>query len=101
MRRPESPSAGIERALLREVVSDHGQRDRWLGAHLRRPHRARDAAELLDMKRRVLESGTRQRAQLRIVVGGNEQPYDVFLEPPRDASGKIHGVRGVVTRLDA
>jgi two-component system CheB/CheR fusion protein len=58
------------------------------------------ARELTDIKRRVLETGARARAQLLIPVGGAQKLHDVFLEPLRAASGEVRGVSGVITVID-
>jgi hypothetical protein len=62
---------------------------------------ADEAQELTELKRKVIASGERQRAQLRIVVDGAVRVHDVFVEPVLDADGECVGVSGVVTVLDS
>jgi PAS domain S-box-containing protein len=51
-----------------------------------------DAAELTKFKRRVLESGFGERAEVRTTINGEEFFYDLTVEPLRNAENKIEGI---------
>jgi len=53
---------------------------------------ADDAARLIEIKRRVLETGVTARAEVRTTIGGQVFFYDLTVEPLRDPSGNIIGV---------
>jgi PAS domain S-box-containing protein len=55
-----------------------------------------DAARLMALKRRVLETGSEVREQLWVMSGGKRVYLDLFLEPLRDRDGRITGV-GIAT----
>lgn len=52
------------------------------------------ARHVMEIKRRVLESGQRERAEIPVSVGGQTFVYDLVAEPLRDASGAIVGLTG-------
>ena len=54
--------------------------------------RPEDASELDAVKRRVLESGSGARQEIRVISGGRELFYDLTVEPLRGESGEIVGV---------
>jgi len=60
---------------------------------------AEDATALQALKIQVIESGVAARKRLHLTSVRNKL-YDVFLEPLRDASGKVTGLSGVSTELD-
>ncbi len=51
-----------------------------------------DAAQLTKIKRRVLESGHGERAEVKTTFNGVEFFYDLTVEPLRNASGEIEGI---------
>ncbi len=51
-----------------------------------------DAAELTKIKRRVLERGIGERAEVRVTVNGVEVFGDLTVEPLRNATGEIEGI---------
>ncbi len=51
-----------------------------------------DAAQLTKIKRRVLESGYGERAEVRTTFNGEEFFYDLTVEPLRSGSGEIEGI---------
>ncbi len=53
---------------------------------------ADDAARLIEIKRRVLETGVTARAEVRVTIGGQVFFYDLTVEPLHDPSGNIIGV---------
>jgi PAS domain S-box-containing protein len=55
-----------------------------------------DAARLMALKRRAMESGTEVREQLWVTSNGQRVFLDLCLEPMRDAAGRVVGV-GVAT----
>lgn len=57
---------------------------------------ARDAAQLMELKHLVMETGTDLRRQLWITSNGKKLFLDLYLEPLRDSSGNITGV-GIAT----
>lgn len=59
------------------------------------------AAELVELKRRVLETGTRARHRLRAAPLGRATLYDVFLEPVLNGGNTVVGVTSVVTELSS
>ncbi len=52
-----------------------------------------DAARLIALKRAVLETSTERREQLWLTSGGQRVFLDLYLEPMRDASGQVTGIR--------
>ena len=60
------------------------------------PHES--VAELIDLKRRVLASGVRERREIKIVIDGRGEHWDVNAEPFRDDSGAIVGL--IVSAMD-
>ncbi len=60
----------------------------------------REAAELTVIKRRVLESGTGERQNVRTTVDGKTVLHDLTVEPLRDASGAIVGITCASLRID-
>jgi len=52
------------------------------------------AKQVMEIKRRVLESGQKERAEVPVSVGGQTFVYDLVAEPLRDASGAIIGLTG-------
>jgi PAS domain-containing protein len=59
------------------------------------------AKPIVELKRRVIESGRSERAQFPVAVGGRVALHDFYLEPLRDGQGTICGVSGVVTVLSS
>jgi two-component system CheB/CheR fusion protein len=57
------------------------------------------ATELVALKTAALHSGTDQREQLTLTVGGRSSTYDVFVAAMKDASGAVVGVTSVMTDL--
>jgi len=55
-----------------------------------------DAARLVALKRRVLETGTAEREKIWLTVNGKRMFLDLYLEPQLDADGRIAGV-GIAT----
>ncbi|WP_240193639.1 PAS domain-containing protein [Desulfobulbus alkaliphilus] len=51
-----------------------------------------EAAELMAIKQRVLESGTGVRQKVRITFDGTSQDYDLLAEPLRDTEGTSIGI---------
>jgi|GEM_PF-343182 len=51
-----------------------------------------DASRLTEIKRRVLEKGIGERAEVRTTINGKEFFYDLTVEPLRDESGEVKGV---------
>ncbi len=52
------------------------------------------AAPLTAVKRRVLESGRGERGEVSLPHGGESRCWDLRLEPCREASGRVIGIRG-------
>jgi PAS domain S-box-containing protein len=52
------------------------------------------AKKVMEFKRRVLESGLKEHAEVPVGVGGQTFIYDLSLEPLRDVSGAIIGLTG-------
>ncbi|MDE3087947.1 MAG: PAS domain S-box protein [Chloroflexota bacterium] len=52
------------------------------------------AKQVMEIKRRVLEGGLRERAEVPVSVGGENFVYDLVAEPLRDVSGAIIGLTG-------
>lgn len=57
-----------------------------------------EAAQLTKIKRKVLQTGTGARQEVQTTIDGRSHIYDLFVEPLRDATGKIIGV--TCTTLD-
>lgn len=58
-----------------------------------------DAALLTEMKRRVLETGLKERGVIRFSVGGQPSFYDLTIEPLPDSTGNIVGITGASTDI--
>jgi PAS domain S-box-containing protein len=56
-------------------------------------------AELVALKREVLESGAGERREVRVQVGAGIHVYDVTAEPLRDASGDVTGLTVAATDI--
>lgn len=63
--------------------------------------RPEDAAVAENIKRRVLESGRGERAQIAVHFQGIPHHYDLTVEPLRDAAGHITGVTCVAVDITA
>jgi PAS domain S-box-containing protein len=50
--------------------------------------------QVMEIKRRVLESGLKERAEVSVSIGDQTIVYDLIAEPLRDASGAISGLTG-------
>ncbi|MGI8770977.1 MAG: PAS domain S-box protein [Acidobacteriaceae bacterium] len=102
---------GLKNAPLLLYTCDRELRYTWI----HRPHRdfsqqdilgcrddeivgVDDARELMEFKRSVLEGGTDTRRQLRIVINGRPEVYDMTAEPLRNGTGEIVGL--TVSALD-
>lgn len=57
-----------------------------------------DARELMEFKRSVLEAGSGKRRELRLVINGKPEVYDMTAEPVRSGSGEVVGL--TVSALD-
>jgi PAS domain S-box-containing protein len=55
-----------------------------------------DAARLIALKRKVLETETEMREELWLTSGGKRVFLDLYLEPMRDAAGQVAGI-GIAT----
>jgi PAS domain S-box-containing protein len=60
---------------------------------------APDAAALSALKRRVLEAGAGESAEVTVTIDGRAVCYDLHVEPMREGSGKISGVMGVAVDI--
>jgi diguanylate cyclase (GGDEF)-like protein/PAS domain S-box-containing protein len=60
-----------------------------------------EAARLTEVKQRVLASGTGERHEVSVTVGGGDRHYDVILEPRRDQSRAVVGLIGVALDITA
>jgi diguanylate cyclase (GGDEF)-like protein/PAS domain S-box-containing protein len=60
-----------------------------------------DAAQLIELKTRVLTQGIESRAELKIQRDGRLYFYDISAEPTVDASGNISGVTCAATDVSA
>ena len=60
-----------------------------------------DAARLMALKRRVMESGKEEREQLWLTSNGRRVFLDLCLEPTRDANGQVTGVGMATVDLTA
>jgi signal transduction histidine kinase len=56
---------------------------------------ADDARRLMDLKRRVLETGVHAKEEVYIVKDGRRHDYKLTVDPVRDAEGTIVGLTGV------
>jgi PAS domain S-box-containing protein len=52
-------------------------------------------AEMLETKRRVLATGRGERREICVLVDGDERYFDYIIEPLRDRTDRIVGLRGV------
>jgi PAS domain S-box-containing protein len=52
------------------------------------------ARQMMEIKRRVLESGLKEHAEVPVSLGGQTFVYDLVVEPLRDASSAIIGLTG-------
>lgn len=57
---------------------------------------AKNAARVDELKRRVLETGKRVRAELTFGHNGRRRAFDVTLEPLLDSAGKVIGITGAL-----
>jgi PAS domain S-box-containing protein len=81
-----NPHAGFSSA---EVL---GKTDENLLSH-------HDAAALTALKRRVLETGAGESAEVTVTIEGQAVCYDLHVEPMREGSGEITGVMGVAVDI--
>ena len=56
----------------------------------------KDAARLIELKRKVFETGTEVREKIWLTMNGKQLYLDLYLEPLRDDAGQITGI-GVAT----
>jgi PAS domain S-box-containing protein len=54
-----------------------------------------EAAQIIEAKERVLETGVSEKSEFQLTVEGKESFYEVTVEPLRDASGDTVGIIGV------
>lgn len=54
--------------------------------------RPEDAAANVELRRKVIETGSRQRTEMRLQTGGKLRDYDISVEPRFDETGRVVGV---------
>jgi len=58
-----------------------------------------EVAEVIAVKRSVLQSGKATRQRSSLIVDGESRLYDLFVEPLRDTEGTIIGISCIMTDL--
>ncbi|HEU5300527.1 MAG TPA: SpoIIE family protein phosphatase [bacterium] len=58
-----------------------------------------EAAVLTAVKRRVLETGTGERAEVWTTIRGRAHYYDIIVEPCRDDGGRVTGIVGAALEM--
>ncbi len=60
-----------------------------------------EAARIMDVRRRVLETGVGARHEVQITRGGRKQYFDTTIEPVFDSAGAVIGLTGASTDVTA
>ena len=56
-----------------------------------------EAARIMEVRRRVLETGVRVRDEMQFTFGGRKHYYDATIEPVLDSAGAVIGITGAST----
>ena len=62
-------------------------------------HTPEDAAKIMAVKRRAMETGVTQREVFSFVLDGQVRHYDAYVEPRRDTTGRICGIIGLAADI--